>query len=100
MFLVLSQDPKHPGGRKLLGCHYNDVSLSEKTVSQVDCIIDVSFVFVDIAVFVTGFTRLLVQPRAACRLLNYSQVIDIRTGSGPGTARRVEIGQIAYNVIK
>jgi len=60
---------------KLLGCHYNDVSLSEKTLSQVDCTIAVCFVFVDIAVFVTGFTRLLVQPRAAGRLLNYSQMI-------------------------
>jgi len=52
---------------KLPGCHYNgnDVSLSEKTLSQ-NVVCTTAVFFVDIAVvFVTGFTRLLLQPRAA-----------------------------------
>ena len=55
-----------------MDCQYYDVRLSEKTLSQVNCTIAV---FVDIAVIVTGFTRLSVQPRVAGRILNYSQMI-------------------------
>ena len=79
-----------------MGCQYNDVSLSEITLSQVDCTTAVSFVFVDIAVFVTGFAYDLAAGSGSTSKLSAD---DSRTGSaGPGRARRVETCQIAYNI--
>ena len=91
----MGQDTKHPavGGKNPgLSVIFNDVSPSDKKIisSSLDCTIAISFGFVDIAMFVTGYTRLSVQPcsRSTSKLF----ADDIRTGSGPGGACRVEMG--------